>query len=391
MAQSAIAAEGLDFFPLDIEEGPAQFRRPSNMGFLRYLSTVQALKDQATRVMRVAPAALQALRIEALVVDELDIAAGTVAERLGLPFVTLSCGIPMYLSDTLPSPYFGWPQRRGRLAALRNRAGNMLVNGLAGSALQIVNQQRIAWGMAPLRNVNDVFSKSAVITQLPEELDFRRGQTPPNLHYSGPFFNERNAERDIWHRKFPWHRLTGKTLIYASMGTIRNTMPWVFKAIVQACESLDVQLVLSVGGGAVNAATLSRTKGDTIVVHYAPQRALLARAALAVNCAGLNTTLDCLASGVPIVAIPVAEDQPGVAARIRHAGIGRVIPLRALTVRALRNALETVLKDPAYRASACRFRSEIGRMDGAGRAADIVENVLRLSVAEGGKVIGVEG
>jgi hypothetical protein len=35
-----------------------------------------------------------------------------------------------------------------------------------------------------------------------------------------------------------------------------------------------------------------------------------------------NTTLEALAEGVPLVALPVTIDQPGVAARIRAKGVG---------------------------------------------------------------------
>jgi zeaxanthin glucosyltransferase len=43
---------------------------------------------------------------------------------------------------------------------------------------------------------------------------------------------------------------------------------------------------------------------NTIVVRSAPQIDLLKRAALCITHAGLNTTLESLAHGVPMVAIP---------------------------------------------------------------------------------------
>jgi len=58
------------------------------------------------------------------------------------------------------------------------------------------------------------------------------------------------------------------------------------------------------------AETLAPRLGQPLVVDYVPQRALLRRAMLTINCAGLNTTLDSLTCGVPLVAIPVGEDQP---------------------------------------------------------------------------------
>jgi UDP:flavonoid glycosyltransferase YjiC (YdhE family) len=47
---------------------------------------------------------------------------------------------------------------------------------------------------------------------------------------------------------FPWDRLTGEPLIYASMGTLQNGLEGVFSTIAQAVgERAGMQLVLSIG------------------------------------------------------------------------------------------------------------------------------------------------
>ena len=45
---------------------------------------------------------------------------------------------------------------------------------------------------------------------------------------------------------------------------------------------------------------------------FVPQRAVLARSALLVGHAGFNTVLDALSHGVPIVAMPLAFEQPAI-------------------------------------------------------------------------------
>jgi zeaxanthin glucosyltransferase len=63
--------------------------------------------------------------------------------------------------------------------------------------------------------------------------------------------------------------------------------------------------------------------GASWVCAFAPQREVLARADAVVSHAGLNTVLDAIAARTPILALPIAFDQPGMAAaRILHAGIG---------------------------------------------------------------------
>ena len=100
------------------------------------------------------------------------------------------------------------------------------------------------------------------------------------------------------------------------------------------------------------------------------------RSALTISHGGLNTALESLAWGVPMVVLPVAYDQPGVGARVEWAGVGRSIPVGRLTVDRLRDAVRSVLDDPAYRARAARLRSSIEAADGLNRAADLIEEAF---------------
>ena len=111
-------------------------------------------------------------------------------------------------------------------------------------------------------------------------------------------------------------------------------------------------------------------------VPHAPQLPLLEHASLCITHAGLNTALEALSAGVPMVAIPITNDQPGVGARIAFTGTGQVIPLKELSVGRLREAVETVLSDDSYRERANALRAAIAETDGLNKAADIVDRVL---------------
>src|SRR4029077_16875639 len=107
-------------------------------------------------------------------------------------------------------------------------------------------------------------------------------------------------------------------------------------------------VVLSVGRN-VNPGDLERITPNTIVVRIAPQIELLKRAVLCITHAGLNTALEALAQGVPMVAIPIGYDQPGVAARIAYHGVGEFVEIGNLTARHLSELIRKVLKDSSYR------------------------------------------
>ena len=100
------------------------------------------------------------------------------------------------------------------------------------------------------------------------------------------------------------------------------------------------------------------------------------RSALTISHGGLNTALESLARGVPMVVLPVTYDQPGVGARVEWVGVGRSIPVGRLTVDRLRDAVCIVLGNPAYRERAGQFRTSIEAADGLNRAADLIESAF---------------
>jgi MGT family glycosyltransferase len=173
---------------------------------------------------------------------------------------------------------------------------------------------------------------------------------------------------------FPYERLTGQRLIYASLGTLQNRLGYVFQTIVDACRDLDVQLVLSMGGG--DAGALQNVPASAIVVEFAPQLELLKRADLTMTHAGMNTTMESLSQGVPMVCLPVTNDQPAIASRVAWTGSGLVVPLRKLSQEKLREAVRAVLYQESFRTRARELQSAIQRAGGLSRAADIVETAL---------------
>jgi zeaxanthin glucosyltransferase len=136
-----------------------------------------------------------------------------------------------------------------------------------------------------------------------------------------------------------------------------------------------MQVVLSVGRN-INPGELGPFPSNAIVVSIAPQIELLKRAALCITHAGLNTTLEALAEGVPMVAIPVGYDQPGVAARIAYHGVGEFVELGNLTVRHLSELIVKVTANPSYRDKAGWFQKVLAETRGLDVAADIIERAL---------------
>lgn len=376
-AAPAAAAAGLDFAPIAPEDCPpgtsraALERIGSLSGLAAFRATFAQLRRSTALVLRDGPELLRGLGVDGLVVDQTSFAGPTLAEQLGLPFVSVCSALPLNPDPAVPPFHTGWGPSPSRWARLRNRVAHRLTARLQAPIQAEIAAHRAAAGLPPLQRGADPHSRLAQICQLPPEFDFPRRSPPACLHYTGPL-TVPAIRPEV---PFPWERLTGQPLLYASLGTIQSRQFDRFVTLAQACRDLDAQLVISLGGGCAPE-DLPPLPGAPLVVGRAPQLELLQRATLTISPGGLNTVLESLAAGVPLVAIPIANDQPGVAARLAWSGAGAVVPLRQLTAPRLRAAIEGVLGDPEVRAQAQRLQAAIQRCGGVARAADLIERAL---------------
>jgi UDP:flavonoid glycosyltransferase YjiC (YdhE family) len=373
-----IRAAGLRFRQIGREDfPPGTLRaRDEELGKLEGLAALRCglrgIERKALMLFRDAPAAIRQEGVDSLIVDQIEMAGGTVAEHLGLPFVSVAAALPINLDSSVPPCIFPWSHRVGVGARLRNRVGNAASAWAFSGVLRTINRQRRAWGLPPARDFDGLFSRFAQVAQLPAALELPGRRLPAHVHHTGPWTDAAGrAPVD-----FPWSRLDpGRPLAYASLGTLQNGVLRTFRMIAEACVGLDLQLVISLGGGQ-DPALLGDLPGDPVVVGYAPQLELIRRSALTISHGGLNTALESLARGVPLVVLPVAYDQPGVGGRVEWAGVGRSIPVGRLTVDRLRDAVRVVLGNPAYRERAVRLRSNIEAAHGLDRAADLIEEAF---------------
>jgi zeaxanthin glucosyltransferase len=372
-----VKKSGLNFFEIGATDFPLG-KTTESLQKLGELDGLPALKfsiaffqAETTMLFREAPIAVQASGVEALIVDQISAAAGTIADRLKLPFVTVCNALLLNREPSVPPYATNWQYKDTFGAKLRNRIGNALLDYLTNPLWQIIVHQRQQWQLPPHTSREMSSSQLAQIFQVPEIFDFPRQNKPTCLHYVGPI----KAVDTTTIVDFPWERLNGKPLIYASLGTLQNRNWQIFESIATACLDLDAQLVIALGDPNQDANQKSLA-GNPIMVAYAPQQQLIDQAALVITHAGLNTALEALSAGVPMVAIPITNDQPGVAARVARVGAGLVVPVKKVTVAKLRSAIEKVLTDKSYRENAQKMQVAIKNSGGVKQAADIIEQVI---------------
>jgi MGT family glycosyltransferase len=319
------------------------------------------------------PQLLKQERLDLLVVDQAHYHGSTLAEHLRLPFVSLANALPVNREDSVPPWNALWPHESSKAAIERNRQGWAAFDRAYAPLLSLVNQQRESWGLPLYTNLQeDSFSRLAQICQIPPLLEFPRAQASGVLHLVGPLRDEQ-LSREV---PFCWEWLDGRPLIYASCGTIQNRLEHVFRAMIEACAPLEAQTIISLGGDALAPAVFGSVPPNIKIVPYAPQRPLLERATLCINHAGLNTVLDSLEFGVPMVSIPIASDQPGTAIRAKRLGAATVIPVAELSPDRLSFEIQRVLTHSSYREAAQAAAKEIAELNPMAEAVRIIKRVL---------------
>lgn len=316
------------------------------------------------------PRALRQTGIDGLVIDQMAFYGNLVAEYMRIPFIRVTVTPPLYRDDELPPCFTSWSFRPGTIGRLRNRLGNLFPLFFTRRIQKRLKKQRRLWN---LNRNSSIYSKPlADITQLPICLEFPRSHIPSNLHYVGLLRTKCASSTQLF--SLPIRK---RPLIYASMGTLFNGREELFRTIAEACEGLNAELVISLGGGPLSHKEFGYLPGNPIVVPYMPQFEFLEHADLVITHAGLNTVLEALWHGVPMVAIPIANDQPGVAARLAWAGVAEVVLPNRISATKLNEAVHHVLSEPSYKRRAQTLQAEMRNLNGIDYAADVVEQSFR--------------
>lgn len=329
---------------------------------------IQDLAASTAMLAAELPGALQQCQIDALLCDQMEAAGGLVAEALGLPFISLACALPINREPQLPLPVmpfaYGTDERSLRLYEGSRQVHDWLMRPLRHALHGVARQL----GVPPRDGLHECLSPLAQISQTLEGFDFPRQAQPAHFHAVGPLRTTVNETPGIWPIK------DQRPLVFASLGTLQGDRLGMFKQMAMACRHLDAQLLIA-HCGALNAAQESvlLRDGATWVTDFAPQRWALEQADAVITHGGLNTVMDAIAAHTPMLVMPIAFDQPGVAARIDYRRIGLSLSRRASAAR-IAHSLTQVLQWPGEPLQ--HLATELQQAGGVRRAADIVEQAI---------------
>ncbi len=276
-----------------------------------------------------------------LVHDNTEIAAGLVAERLGLPHAAISVvatGIDPTVRAAIAEP----------VAALR-----------------------AAHGLPPDPALAMLRGDLALHPFPPSFLDPVPGGPAAATYFVRPAPFDRSGDEGLpaWVDDLP-----ARPTVYATLGTAFNGRADLFAAFLAGLRDEPVNLIVTVGRDQ-DPAQFGPQPSHVRIARYIPQTLLFPRCDLVLTHGGSGTVMAALAHGLPLVLVPIAADQPDNAARCAALGVGRVVEARDVTPQAVRDAVRGVLADPAYYRHAGRLRGEILRLPEAHHAVPLLEQL----------------
>ncbi|GER91731.1 putative UDP-glucosyltransferase YojK [Dictyobacter vulcani] len=171
---------------------------------------------------------------------------------------------------------------------------------------------------------------------------------------------------------FPFEALDGRPLLYIALGTLFNHRADIFKTCLKAFAQTSWQVVLSRGRQSTIFA-LGPVPANFLVVNYAPQLELLKRTAIFISHGGMNSTIESIMAGVPVIYIPQIEEQAINAENAEKFGLGIALNPENVTVDQLRDAVERITNSRAYYEENIQaMRSSIQSEGGYKRAVDAI-------------------
>jgi zeaxanthin glucosyltransferase len=386
-----VEAQGFRYLPFaddraseaEAGRGPLARRLAAERRFADFLARIEAGPLDAC---------LRQLDPDVLLCDPFVWYVGLRAWRLRIPTINLSVVLTSHPNPTVPPivsgldpatagplrVYTEWARWRVRALFGKQLASLLLGRFRAPARLHHLHGvfRRIARGADYPCRVNDTYVRGEMGPRLvlPEIVlcprVFELPGVDENRCYAGDFVDRDRIEPAL---VVPG---TGP-LILASLGTSPTTYPHAprfFRAVAAASRLRpDWRFVLHTGGHPAHH-TLGGDTANLVVREQVPQLALLAQAAAMITHGGINSLMECVEWGVPMLVVPGLRDQPGNAVRARRAGIALTATMSRIGPAEIVERVGRAMSDDGMRGRLAAMRQAIARENGLATAVDFIES-----------------
>jgi MGT family glycosyltransferase len=321
---------------------------------------------------------LEEFPADLLVADETCFGMGFVHEKTGIPWILTNSSIYMYSSkDTAPIG-LGLPPDSSPLGRIRNATLRFFLDNIALRNLRnYIDQTRDRVGLPKLNtSVLERVNKRPNLYLLGTvpSFEYPRSDMYEHTHFVGAFFSPPPEQFDppTW-----WDDLhSNRPVIHITQGTVSNEPDDLLIPAIRALVNEDVLVVVATGGRPVESINLDPLPENVRVERFIPYYFFLPYVDIMVTNGGFNGIQAALSNGIPLVVAGTTEEKFEVAAHIAWAGAGINLKTQTPSEAQIRNAVKTILRDPAYKRNAQRLQAEYKSYNGPQLAANLIEKFL---------------
>lgn len=312
-------------------------------------------------------AQLAALRPDLILASQLNPDTSLVAHKMGIPFIRVSCVLPLYYEPDVP------PMWSDALPGERSRH-ELEVEWMCHEALlwrkpwidrdnPIPRRELYRFVEACGLHVAQINYRSAFnwhvesdfeIVTCSKAFDFPKPDMPERV-YLGSSLSELTGER--WRHAA---RRPEAPLVYCAFGSKGASYAAARRLIGRLLEAArlrpEIDVVIASLPDEAFAGTAIPPNVQTL--RWAPQREVLREASLFITHGGLSSVREAIWESVPMLAVPQAHDQHGVSARIVHHGLGERLLGDLPSAADLSERIARLITEPKYRQAAIRMRDQ---------------------------------
>jgi MGT family glycosyltransferase len=291
---------------------------------------------------------------DVVVIDIALFGAMIAAETCGLPTALLLPHCYMRPRPGRPAPGAGFLPAQGLSGRLRDIVYGTVIKRLFATGLPPLNAARRQLGIAPLKHPYEQYDRAdRVLVMTSRAFDFPAPSLPPNVRYVGPMLAD-----PVWAQPWvsPWPADHPEPLVLVGLSSRFQNQRAVLQRIIDALEPLPVRALITLGPPIDK--EQFRTSPNITILESAPHNAVLPETAAVITHAGHGTVIRALAHGMPLLCIPMGNDQYDNAARVVASGAGLRLSTKA-GPSALREAIQRILREPGFHAAARRMAAAI--------------------------------
>ena len=169
-------------------------------------------------------------------------------------------------------------------------------------------------------------------------------------------------------------------LVYVTFGSVAGSLPpfaGVFREALDALAETDAAVVMTVGRGTIDPASLDPVPPNAHVAPWLPQDAVLAHASAVIGHGGFGTTMGALAAGVPQIVVPLfSSDQVVNGEHVAAVGAGLTTGREPGGATRAATELPGVLDDPSYAEAARRVADAMRALPPPSEAVRLLEELV---------------